>query len=87
MSYLKVVREREDWEKRDDARTLARAEEIKADKGRYRDAINAAKILAKENEAEMQAILKISKGSKKDMPFGTNRGRSNPATIAKLGIF
>lgn len=84
--------QREEWEIKDDARTLARAEEIKADKKRHREAVEMARKIADEEIKRVNGMLKIAdrkppKVSKDttsvDTGFGRNR-RSNPATIGKL---
>lgn len=85
-------RPREDWEIREDARTLARAEEIKADKERMRDATEMAKQLADEEMKRMSGLMKVA-GKKQPKssnvsPTGTapfdKRGYKNPATIGRL---
>ena len=53
-------RVREDWEKRDDAMTLARAEMIKADKERLADAQEMAKKIAKEEIDRVKGIVKVA---------------------------
>lgn len=88
-----------DWKRRSDARTLAEAEEIKADKERYRGAIKGAKQIAKEELQRFNGLSKVA-GVKlpKDnfeesdntvaIPNGTRpfnkRGYKNPATIGKF---
>lgn len=87
-------RPREDWEKRDDARTLAQAEEIKADKQRYADATAMARQMADEEIKRAQSILKVA-GKKPPKNVSDDRGNnvpvfkrdsrhSNPATIGRL---
>lgn len=48
------------WQRRDDARTLARAEAIKADKERYQGAIKGAREIAKEEIDRVQGIARIA---------------------------
>lgn len=48
------------WQRRDDAYTLARAEQIKADKERYNGAILGAKEIAQEEIARVQGIAKVA---------------------------
>ena len=64
------------WKRQDDARTLARAEEIKADKKRYTEAIRGA------NEIYSKELDRV-KGIKK---IATKQAvvKSNPATLGKL---
>ena len=64
------------WKRQDDARTLARAEEIKADKKRYKEAIRGA------NEIYSKELDRV-KGIKK---IATKQAvvKSNPATLGKL---
>lgn len=51
---------REEWEKRDDAYTLARAEMIKADKERLADAQEMAKKIANEEIDRVKGIMKVA---------------------------
>ena len=81
------------WKRRNDARTLAEAERIKADKERYKGAIIGAKEIAKEELERVRGIAKVA-GTKvpkskadtytKPEPFVTRRGGSNQATIGRL---
>lgn len=48
------------WRRRSDARTLAEAEQIKADKERYQGAILGAKEIAQEEIARVQGIAKVA---------------------------
>jgi len=48
-----------DWEAINDAQALARAEIIRADKKRLKNAISWAKKLVKEERAEYEAMRKI----------------------------
>ena len=48
------------WRRRSDARTLAEAEQIKADKERYNGAILGAKEIAQEEIARVQGIAKVA---------------------------
>ena len=66
-------RPRDRWEIEDDLRTLKRAEEIKKDPARIRD----AQALLKEQRSTENSILGYS--APPPAP-----GRSNPATIMKL---
>ena len=81
---------REEWEMRDDARTLARAEEIKADKERLSDALKMAKQIANEDLARMNGMLKVAGKSQPKAPKTTpqeaifNRGHNNPASLGRL---
>lgn len=59
MSYC-VSEEDKKWQRRDDARTLARAEEIKADKERMKGAVLGAREIASEEIARVQGITKIA---------------------------
>lgn len=90
--------EEQRWRQRDDARTLAQAEAIKADKERYAGAIVGAKEIAKEELERVQGIAKVA-GMKtpklntktEPIPQGNNspqtfdkRGYRNPAYIGRL---
>ena len=84
---------REDWEIRDDARTLARAEEIKADKERLADAQMMAKKIAQEEINRMNGMLKVAGKPTPKMPKDMqphpqqdsfNRGYNNPATLGRF---
>ena len=48
------------WQRRSDARTLAEAEQIKADKERYKGAIVGAREIAQEEIARVQGIAKVA---------------------------
>ena len=48
------------WRRRSDARTLAEAEQIKADKERYQGAILGAKEIAKEEIERVRGIAKVA---------------------------
>ena len=48
------------WRRRSDARTLAEAEQIKADKERLQGAIIGAKEIAQEEIARVQGIAKVA---------------------------
>lgn len=48
------------WRRRDDAYTLARAEQIKADKERYQGAILGAKEIASEEIERVKGIAKVA---------------------------
>lgn len=48
------------WQGRDDARTLARAEEIKKDKERLSNAQKEAKIILEEKAKELQGLSKVA---------------------------
>ena len=86
-----TARPREEWEIREDARVLARAEEIKADKDRMRDATQMAKQLADEEMKRMSGLMKVagkkqpksSTSSRAGVPF-SKTGYKNPATIGRL---
>lgn len=82
------------WRRQDDARTLARAEEIKADKARYQEAINGAKEIAKEEISRVKGIARIANmktpevknkevSSPSTTPFN-KRGYVNPASLGRL---
>lgn len=86
-----TTRPREEWEIREDARVLARAEEIKADKDRMRDATQMAKQLADEEMKRMSGLMKVA-GKRQPKSSTPNRAGvpfskvnyTNPATIGKL---
>lgn len=85
-------RPRDEWEIREDARTLARAEEIKADKERMKEATQMAQQLADEEIKRMSGILKVAgrkqpKGATQqttDTQVFNKRGYHNPATLGRL---
>ena len=81
------------WQRRNDARTLAEAEQIKADKERYAGAIKGAKEIANEEIARVKGIAKVAgvktpKIPKEDIkPESTafnKRGYTNPATLGRF---
>jgi len=67
-----------DWRARDDARTLAIAEEIKDDEARMNAAKSAAAEMLKESAKETRAIAKVAKASKGNAA----RQGSNPSRPA-----
>lgn len=60
MNYSKMSEDEKRWQRRDDAHTLARAEQIKADQERYKGAILGAKEIAKEEIERVQGIAKVA---------------------------
>ena len=95
MRPVAVDPEEEKWRRRSDARTLAEAEQIKADKERYKGAIQGAKEIAQERIDEAKSIIKVAgmktpkttadklPASQGTMPSYGCRHR-NPATIGRL---
>ena len=93
MSCRPISDEELRWQRREDARTLARAEQIKADKERYKGAIVGAREIADEELKRVQGIAKVA-GMKAPKPSNNGfsnstqpfnkRGYSNPATIGRL---
>lgn len=98
MRPMAIDPEEEKWRRRSDARTLAEAEQIKADKDRYNGAILGAKEIAQEEIARVQGIAKVAgmktpTAPKSADPLGTvpnntqpfdKRGYRNPATLGRL---
>lgn len=88
------TQKREEWEIREDARTLARAEEIKADKQRAREAYAMASTLANEELQRVNGMLKVAGKQPPKVPDTEPKcntrntgGRTrvpNPATIGRL---
>ena len=70
---LEAKRPRDRWEIEDDLRTLKRAEEIKKDPERIRD----AQALLREQRSAENSILGIT-------PPPATPGRRNPATVMQL---
>ncbi len=69
MAVVKMSKQDLKWQAEDDARVLAQAEAIKADKARMRRAAVAAKSMADEAMDKAKAMKRISKGA----PSGRNR--------------
>ena len=65
------------WRARSDARTLAEAEEIKADKQRYGRAVASA------NELYAEEVKRVN-GMKKIANQKPIIGKSNPATVGRF---
>lgn len=87
--------EEKKWRRRDDARTLAEAEQIKADKERYSAAQVGAKEILKEEADRLKGLSKIAtnptvtkavrKAEKTEQETQFQRRIiSNPATIGKF---
>ncbi len=85
------------WRRRSDARTLAEAEQIKADKERYQGAVLGAREIAQEEIARVQGIAKVAGMKTPKAPSNTEpeikqqetaqfnkRGYRNPATIGRF---
>ena len=84
------------WRRRSDARTLAEAEQIKADKERYKGAILGAKEIANEEIERVKGIAKVAGiktpnapkeaivDNNKSTEIFNRRGYKNPATIGRL---
>ena len=62
---VKLTIQEKKWRAEDDARTLISAEAIKADAGRKRAALTAAKQIVREKEKEVKAVKKIIKPVRK----------------------
>lgn len=60
MSMRPVDPEEAKWRRRSDARTLAEAEQIKADKERYQGAIQGAKEIANEEIERVRGLAKVA---------------------------
>ena len=74
------------WQARDDAHTLARAEEIKADPTRMSNAQQAAKNMLEEQRKETQAIAKVArKGSRTNTTPSVKRVKRS--TTDGLNVF
>lgn len=67
------------WEAESDARTLARAEEIKADSKRVQKASQAAKKMALEASKEAASMQKVASGKVKT----TKKQTSSPGPVKK----
>ncbi len=83
---MRAINER-DWEARDDAYSLIRAEEIKNDPKRVEKAKEQLDILSKEKKEELKAISNVKKkkspkNERKERYF-TNNGRSNPIKLSR----
>ena len=74
-----------DWQGRDDARTLARAEVIKADKNLYNNAKDKAKEMAIDSIKEAKEISKVAGMKVSSALADSNRSSyPNPATLKPL---
>lgn len=77
---MSANRERFDWEARNDAETLQRAEMIKADKER----LAKATACLREGIAESKSALRAMKGRGLETFVDNKRGRRNKATVSPL---
>lgn len=75
------------WQRRDDARTLARAEEIKADKERYDGAKIGAKEILAEETARLNGLNKVAgrKPSRVQQPEEKEQRRNLPMYHSTAG--
>lgn len=71
---------RDEWEIRDDARSLARAEEIKADPQRYKEAVTMAKKMIADEQKQLRGMKKVA-GQKVAPIMGRD---TNPAKVANI---
>lgn len=71
----RISKEDADWRAEDDARTLAQAEAIKADKKRMSAAAKKARAIAKERAQEAAAMKKIAAKSKARKKAPAKRGK------------
>ena len=60
MMYPMMTEEDKKWQRREDARTLARAEEIKADKERLKNAHIGAKEILEEEAERLKGLSKVA---------------------------
>ena len=66
------------WQGRSDARTLAEAEAIKADKARMENAKKEAKIMIAEREKELNGMRKVAGKSQKRVSGNQQTNTNNP---------
>ena len=66
------------WQGRSDARTLAEAEAIKADKARLENAKKEAKSMVAEREKELNGIRKVAGKSQKRVSGNQQTNTNNP---------
>lgn len=69
-----MTEEDKKWQRRNDAIDLARANEIRADKERYKNAIIGAKEIAQEEIGRVQSIAKIAGMKVPKTPVDSNVG-------------
>lgn len=89
-----IIETEADWQAQDDARALAQAEEIKADKPRLDKAQQAAKKMADEEAERAKAMRKVagrkrqsSSGEGKKSTRKTARGVTQGAPGNKFNVF
>jgi len=75
------LREQKKWQREDDARTLARAQEITDNKARHNGAIREAKIMAREDAKRVAAMKKVA--AKKVVPKTAPKKRNTKSTKNK----
>ena len=66
------------WQGRSDARTLAEAEAIKADKARLENAKKEAKSMVEEREKELNGMRKVAGKSQKRVSGNQQTNTNNP---------
>ena len=66
------------WRRRSDARTLAEAEAIKADKARLENAKKEAKSMIAEREKELNGMRKVAGKSQKRVSGNQQTNTNNP---------
>jgi len=85
--------EEKKWRRQSDARTLAEAEVIKADKQRLAEAKEGARELLHERQKDLSGLAKVAQPSRQNTPRAAQKSRSdggilnrhnNPAKIGDL---
>lgn len=74
------------WRAEDDARALAQAEEVKADKARLSKAQEAAKKMADEDAARVRAMRKVA-GKRTRQPPDGGSGGGKPKPVSQFNVF
>jgi len=73
------------WRAEDDARTLARAEEIKADETRMNNAKEAAVKMVEREKEEIQAMAKVA--GKRVQSKSNDQSQDSANTVSKFNVF
>lgn len=79
-----IQRQRDEWQMRDDARTLAAANEIMADKQRHSDAVKMAKTMAADDAKRAEAMKKVAGMSTTKNAVQSNTQRVNTMFLESI---
>lgn len=81
-----MTRKRDEWEVRQDARTLAEANEIMADKERHSEAVKMAQRMANDDVKRANAMKKVAGMKTTSNSVSGNTSRVNEAFLNSINM-